>query len=154
MDAEHPDHPHGSLVEQVHRVMTTDQGTDAWTVAEAIVDVVTKRAREPLATEPAGQHVGDSHDPGRPFAELLESGLLWLINTSVFHPRGLALAVAIDQETGEASGWSLLASEAGTAYRYAAPCEADDPSSAVDVDELFRLASATMEQARLTTWGG
>lgn len=104
-------------------------------------------------TPGVAEHVADSHDPGRPFAELLESGLLWLINTSVFHPRGLALAVSINQETGEASGWSLLASEAGTAYRYAAPCEADDPSSAVDVDELFQLASATMEQARLTTWG-
>jgi hypothetical protein len=32
---------------------------------------------------------------------LVDSGLLWLINRSVFHPRGYALAVSED-------GWDLL----------------------------------------------
>lgn len=43
----------------------------------------------------------------RPFAELSASGLLWLINTSVLHPRGFALALVID-ESGTATGWQLL----------------------------------------------
>lgn len=104
------------------------------------------------AAVPAGQLVATSDDPGRPFTELMDSGLLWLINASVFHPRGLALAIALDPE-GNAAGWSLLAADAGEAYRYAVPCELDDPTKAVDVDDLFRRATATMEQARLTAWG-
>jgi hypothetical protein len=43
---------------------------------------------------------------GRPFADLRESGLLWLINTSVFHSRGYALALQFDAE-GNATGWRL-----------------------------------------------
>lgn len=40
-------HPHGSEVEQVHRVMTTDQGVDAWVIAEEAVAFVRERvARE------------------------------------------------------------------------------------------------------------
>ena len=42
----------------------------------------------------------------RPFAELRLAGLLWLINTAVFHPRGFALAMHFDDE-GNATGWSL-----------------------------------------------
>ena len=45
-------------------------------------------------------------DP-RPFAELRDTGLLWLINTSVLHPRGFALALHLDEQ-GNATGWSLL----------------------------------------------
>ena len=43
----------------------------------------------------------------RPFADLRPTGLLWLINTTVFHPRGYALAVHFDDE-GNAVGWSLM----------------------------------------------
>lgn len=40
-------HPHGSLVEQVHRVWTTDQGVDAWVLAEETVRFMRERvARE------------------------------------------------------------------------------------------------------------
>lgn len=42
----------------------------------------------------------------RPFEELASSGLLWLINASVFHPRGFALALRV--RDGKAVGWSLL----------------------------------------------
>ncbi|MGI5223561.1 hypothetical protein [Actinoallomurus sp. CA-142502] len=42
----------------------------------------------------------------RPFAELTDSGLLWLINRVVFHPRGLALAIHVDGN-GTATAWSL-----------------------------------------------
>ena len=43
----------------------------------------------------------------RPFSEFAEAGLLWFVNTSLFHPRGYALALHQD-ETGEVIGWSLL----------------------------------------------
>jgi hypothetical protein len=42
----------------------------------------------------------------RPFADLRPTGLLWLINTTVFHPRGFALALHLDDQ-GTATGWSL-----------------------------------------------
>jgi len=41
----------------------------------------------------------------RPFSELRDTGLLWLVNTAVFHPRGFALALVFDG--GEAVGWEL-----------------------------------------------
>lgn len=43
----------------------------------------------------------------RPFEELRDSGLLWLINVSVLHPRGFALGLAYD-EAGAVVGWELL----------------------------------------------
>jgi hypothetical protein len=45
-------------------------------------------------------------DP-RPFSELRDTGLLWLINRVVFHPRGWALAYHYDND-GELIGWSLV----------------------------------------------
>lgn len=55
--------------------------------------------------------------PARPFAELRDSGLLWLINRVVFHPRGVALALHAD-ETGRVYGWSLLPSSDGGPWTY------------------------------------
>lgn len=46
-------------------------------------------------------------DSVRPFREIRDAGLLWLINTTVFHPRGYALALAFDAD-GNATGWKLL----------------------------------------------
>jgi len=48
----------------------------------------------------------DCYEP-RPFSDLRSSGLLWLINATVFHPRGYALALHFDDE-GNAVGWSLM----------------------------------------------
>ncbi len=45
--------------------------------------------------------------PPRPFDDLVTSGLLWLINATTFHPRGLALGVTRDPE-GHVIGWRLL----------------------------------------------
>jgi hypothetical protein len=48
---------------------------------------------------------------GRPFSELSDTGLLWLINRVVFHPRGFALGITHapnSQGIEEATGWSLL----------------------------------------------
>lgn len=42
-----------------------------------------------------------------PFAHLIDSGLLWLINRTVFHPRGYAVSIHLDSE-GNAVGWSLM----------------------------------------------
>jgi hypothetical protein len=46
-------------------------------------------------------------DRGRPFEELRDTGLVWLFNTTVLHPRGYALAIHLADD-GEATGWSLL----------------------------------------------
>lgn len=75
-----------------------------------------------------------TEDPGRPFAELREEGLLWLINTSVFHPRGYALAVHLDDD-GNATGWSLFGD--GTE-----PWQMPDGPY---VDEMFRKAQAILK---------
>ncbi|MGX1513979.1 hypothetical protein [Streptomyces collinus] len=55
--------------------------------------------------------------PARRFSELRSTGLLWLINRVVFHPRGLALALHCD-EGGQAYGWSLLPSRDGGPWTY------------------------------------
>lgn len=44
----------------------------------------------------------------RKFSELSETGLLWLINRQVLHPRGFALALVMDEEMGEPVGWALV----------------------------------------------
>lgn len=46
-------------------------------------------------------------ESGRAFKELRDSGLLWLINKSVFHPRGFSLSLIFDEE-GEVTGWALM----------------------------------------------
>jgi hypothetical protein len=86
-----------------------------------------------------GQHVGDSNTPPRPFAELAPSGLLWLINAVVFHPRGYALALVADRATGEkAAGWQLLG-------------DGDEPWTYADpVDDRFRAAEETLRAARVS----
>jgi hypothetical protein len=43
----------------------------------------------------------------RPFEDMRDEGLLWLINRVVFHPRGYALAFHLDDD-GVATGWSLM----------------------------------------------
>lgn len=77
-------------------------------------------------------------DAGRPLAELRESGLLWLLNASVFHPRGLGLALHFDDD-GAVTGWSLMS--AGTDEPFSFP---DTP----DIHALFRAAERTLAEAR------
>jgi hypothetical protein len=58
----------------------------------------------------------EEQDGYRPFNELSESGLLWLINTTTFWPRGYSLGIehraTPEQheagENGEAVGWKIL----------------------------------------------
>ncbi|MGE0342533.1 MAG: hypothetical protein AB7O86_05655 [Porticoccaceae bacterium] len=49
-----------------------------------------------------GQTYGDI----RPMSEFRDEGLLWLVNASVFHPRGYALAFHLDDD-GVVVGWTL-----------------------------------------------
>lgn len=80
-------------------------------------------------------------DGVRPIGELREAGLLWLINTSVFHPRGLALALCFaEDDRGHETplGWRLLAAPDGEAFDFIP----------ADVDELYRAAEATLAAAR------
>lgn len=87
---------------------------------------------------PLAQHVGDDNDPGRPFDDLSTTGLLWLINAAVFHPRGYALAFAMNIETGEVTGWDLLG-DGRQPWRY--------DSDAVN-RERFNAAEATLDAYR------
>lgn len=50
--------------------------------------------------------MADDTERDRPLSELRSSGLLWLINRTVFHPHGLALALVTDAE-GRVTGWRL-----------------------------------------------
>lgn len=50
-------HPHGSIVEQIHRVWTTDQGVDAWTLAEETVNFVRQRMVNMIDPAMTGQEV-------------------------------------------------------------------------------------------------
>lgn len=70
----------------------------------------------------------------RPFGELSDSGLLWLINAAVFHPRGFALALV--KRDGEVVGWKLLG-DGSEPWRF------DQ-----DMDERFAAAEATLKAAR------
>lgn len=78
----------------------------------------------------------DDTDQGRPFTELSTAGLLWLINRSLFHPSGLALALHVDAD-GRATGWSLQRSPDDTPYEF-------EPE--VDAEHIAR-ARATLDAA-------
>lgn len=69
----------------------------------------------------------------RPFEDLRTEGLLWLINATVFHPRGYALAMHFDDD-GTATGWSLLGDGAE-------PWQMPDSA---EVDELFTRTRALL----------
>lgn len=45
-------------------------------------------------------------DGWRPLSEFRETGLLWLINRQVFHPRGFAIGLNFN-EVGDVDGWVL-----------------------------------------------
>jgi hypothetical protein len=73
----------------------------------------------------------------RPFAELSDSGILWKINRTVFHPLGYALALHVDNDTGEAMGWSIRG-------------DGSEPFVFTndDDDKLFSAAEATLAALR------
>jgi hypothetical protein len=63
-------------------------------------------------------------EEARPFSELRDAGLLWLINRTAFHPRGLALAMHFD-DAGEACGWSLMRNDEGEPWQFDVATDAD-----------------------------
>lgn len=87
------------------------------------------------APAPSGPHP-DVDTQARPFAGLRDSGLLWLINRTALHPRGLALALHLD-EHGQAYGWSLVTNAEGEPWQF-------DP--ATDNDG-YQRAEATIAKA-------
>lgn len=72
----------------------------------------------------------------RTFEEWRDTGLLWLINRTVFHPRGFALALVYAD--GVAVGWSLLG-DGSEAWMYG-----DEQAET----EKFRAVEATFAQLR------
>lgn len=76
------------------------------------------------------------------FGELRASGLLWLINASVFHPRGLGFALVYGDEDPDherPTGWTLIGAGDGEPFMFP-----DSP----EIHELFRAAEATLALAR------
>jgi len=73
-----------------------------WPVGSVTELLASARTRPPEGPDTTDSHTG----AGRPLSDLRDTGLLWLINRSVFHPRGLALALHCD-EHGTLTGWSL-----------------------------------------------
>lgn len=78
----------------------------------------------------------ESHpvDRERPWEELKTTGLLWLINASVLHPRGYALGLCRDA-AGEVSGWCLL----GDGTEPWLFTDDNLPEGAPTLDDLLRL---------------
>lgn len=72
----------------------------------------------------------------RAIGELRDSGLLWLINRTVFHPHGFALAL-VAGEDGSIAGWQLTGDGTEPVW-FAAEIEAD----------LYARAHATLAAAR------
>jgi hypothetical protein len=73
----------------------------------------------------------------RPFEDLgRQTGLLWLINTSVFHPRGYALELV--SKDGKWVGWRLIGNG-----REPFMFLDKDPAA---IDECFRRATETLSQ--------
>lgn len=88
----------------------------------------------------------DSNREMRPFAELRDTGLLWLMNRVVFHPRGYALALHFTGDAnnrGECIGWSLLG-DGSEPWSMGDPTPEQQAQGARTEDELFRLVQALL----------
>lgn len=88
----------------------------------------------------SSDHMQDDLDPARPprpLTELRDSGLLWLINRVVFHPRGFVLALVMRDR--QCVGWRLLG-DGSEVWRFDG-----------DEDEYFAAAMATLEAVTAST---
>lgn len=72
----------------------------------------------------------------RSIKELQSSGLLWLINTTVFWPRGYSLCLLIEDD-GSCTGWDLLGDGSE-------PWQHSDNSMAPTLDDLFQRVQVTL----------
>lgn len=77
----------------------------------------------------------------QPIYDLATSGLLWLINRTVFHPRGLALALNFEED-GEATGWLLLAADKGEPFSFP---DRDDKTGYQRAEATLRAALSREE---------
>ncbi|MFF6985604.1 hypothetical protein [Streptomyces sp. NPDC010273] len=77
----------------------------------------------------------------QPLDGLSDSGLLWLINRSVFHPRGLALALN-REEDGTITGWLLLAAAEGEPFSFP---DRDDTTGYQRAEATLRAALSREE---------
>lgn len=81
--------------------------------------------------------------PVRPFRDLMEpTGLLWLINRTVFHPRGFALALVFaDDDRQQPVGWQLVGN--GTqVWTY-------DPAETANEADRFQAVTTLFDRLRL-----
>jgi hypothetical protein len=74
---------------------------------------------------------------GLPWENFRSTGLLWLVNRAVFHPRGFALAMHFD-DAGHCTGWSVLG-DGHEPWRYEMDAEENG---------CFRAAEATFSVLR------
>lgn len=81
-----------------------------------------------MADLPNEQAVGPEFRP-RPLDDLQASGLLWLINRTVFHPRGFSLGIAYSE--GEVAGW-VLQGDGRDPYRFGDDIDEQDLLAAVE----------------------
>jgi hypothetical protein len=83
-------------------------------------------------------------DLGRPLTELRSTGLLWLINRVIFHPRGYALALHYSPDMEEVVGWSLMG-DGTEPWSMGEPTpEQREQFGALSEDELFILVKEIM----------
>jgi hypothetical protein len=62
--------------------------------------------------------------PLQPMSTFRDRGLLWYINRVAFHPRGFALALDVDEQTGDIKGWTIMGS--GSEAWYFQPHDDDE----------------------------
>lgn len=92
-------------------------------------------------------HGDESVEPQRPFSELRDTGLLWLLNRVVFHPRGFALALHYTgkfPDMGECVGWSLHG-DGSEPWSMGDPPAEYQALGAPTEDELFARVSALLK---------
>lgn len=89
----------------------------------------------------------------RPFNELRDTGLLWLINRVVFHPRGYAIGLNYEgvwPDMGECTGW-VLYGDGTEPWSMGDPSPEQQAQGAPTGDELFARVSALLATRDMTT---
>lgn len=82
----------------------------------------------------------------RPWIDLKSTGLLWLLNASVLHPRGFALGLARDPESGEIVGWKLLG-DGSEPWVFEGAADGSCDQNFADVEALFASARPGVRMA-------
>lgn len=88
-------------------------------------------------TEKTSDTIRHNGVPAFDFKRLSEYGVLWLINRTVFHPRGYALSLIFEDGIEEPTGWSIIGDGSE-------PWKFDD---SIDEDERFLQIEGLLNQA-------